>query len=126
MRSQAALIGVTLALAACSSGPDKPGFHGQRSVFHNPYGPIILTDATTEHPPYVICGRRRCFLLDKDGNFTRMSGNERRAWRDQLERVELNQEQREWLASQGVEASELPPLQLPEPPRPAPAKDDGD
>ncbi|MEO0464776.1 MAG: hypothetical protein AAF127_16750 [Pseudomonadota bacterium] len=125
MRAEAILVVVSLALTACSSGPDRSGFHGQRSVFHNPYGPIIVTDPTTEHPPYVICGRRNCFLLDKDGNFTRMSGNERRAWRDQLERVELNQEQREWLAAQGVEASELPPLQIPKPPPTRTEDDEG-
>jgi hypothetical protein len=65
----------------CASGQDKEGWPGQRSPFRSPYGhsPVLLTNPTTQHPPYVICNADRCFYLDDDGNFTRMSKEERRS-----------------------------------------------
>ena len=53
-------------------------------MFHNPYadiGLILATPATTEHPPYIVCNGDRCGYRDEDGNWTRMSDDERRAYR---------------------------------------------
>lgn len=82
----------TLGLSACASNTGDRGLGGPRGVFHNPYGygPIFETPATTEHPPYVICNGRRCALLDDDGNYTQMSDEERRAWRDRVRMAEEN------------------------------------
>lgn len=62
-------------------------------MFHNPYGysPFLVTNATTEHPPYIICNGEHCAYLDRNGNYTRMSKNERRDWR---ERIRLAEEDR--------------------------------
>jgi len=94
-------------LNACAAGTDGNQFPGQRGVFHNPYGygPLFQTPATTEHPPYVICNGRRCALLDEDGNYTQMSDEERRDWRD---RIRLAEENRRFNESELGTAVELP------------------
>ena len=79
----------SLILAACVSGPEP----GERTVFHNPYGAIGLafpTPATTEHPPYVVCNGDRCGYRDKNGNWTQMSDDERRAYRMGIRLAEQN------------------------------------
>ncbi len=72
---------MVLIVAGCSSGQEETGWPGQRTAFYNPYGagPLVLTNPTTEHPPYMICRGDRCFYLDDDGHFTQMSAEERRS-----------------------------------------------
>ena len=82
-----------LVVTACSSAPEPKGLNAQRGVFHNPlgYGVVLLpTNATTEHPKYVVCNGTRCGYVDKDGNFTQMSREERRNYRMGLRFAEQN------------------------------------
>ena len=92
MRFACAIVLLFPALIACSSASDRTGLSGQRSVFHNPYGysPFIVTNASTRHPPYMICNGSRCFYIDENGNFTRMSDDERRDWRARMRMAEQN------------------------------------
>lgn len=88
-RRVALLVLLPLTVAGCVSGPEP----GERTVFHNPYAGIGLafpTPATTEHPPYIVCNGDRCGYRDRDGNWTQMSEDERRAYRMGIRLAEQN------------------------------------
>lgn len=97
MHRAAALAVMPFALAGCASGGEQRGLDAQRGVFHNPYGhpAFFVTNATTEHPPYIICNGDRCVYLDSDGDYTRMSDDERRDWRARIRLSEQNRRQNE-------------------------------
>lgn len=88
------LVFALAALAGCAGGSQERGLERQRGLFASPfaYGQILLTQPSVRHPPYVICNGRNCALLDEEGNYTRMSDDERRAWRERIRQVDENEQ----------------------------------
>ncbi|MGB3470307.1 MAG: hypothetical protein WBA51_05755 [Erythrobacter sp.] len=130
MRATTTTLGQTLlcgvvfaALSACATGPEKTDLSAQRSVFDSPYANQQIAqarvDPETGQPAYFICNGDRCAALNRQGDFIRMSREERLGWRARIRLAEQNRRQNEgiFLPEDPPETREPDsPLQSSEPP----------
>jgi hypothetical protein len=111
------VVALVLALSACAS-PREPGFHGQRTVFSNPYVPPVIDEGTIgPHCDEVRIRRSVCTsgaiiypgrgsrALLPDGQIVRLTRAERRFLRDRADALQAQRDVAQALAN----GTPLPP-----------------
>lgn len=126
MRIRVAIgLAVAMTLAACSTTETSPGFAGQRSVFHNPYAPVVI-----DHGPVgpdqcggcpggvwvdgVFYPGRGAYAYDRYGTRILLTRQERRQARERYRQVsaliEQNRAIEQFNAAQASASPSPPPL----------------
>lgn len=124
-----AILGSTLALAACAPGPSQHGFGGVRTVFHNPYaalelangpvGPDVCEDQQSTDQCWLnglLYPGRGQFAYDRQGNRVQLSRSDRRELRRRFELIRDQAEINRRVEAFNAMQANMPPVPAPNAP----------